>query len=346
MNNINNDIIISVVCPIYNEEKYINHFFNSILNQDYPKDKLEVLFIDGMSNDNTNQILSERINEYSFCKLLINEKRTVPFALNIGIENAKGNIIIRLDAHCNYPKNYISSLVYWLDMLKADNVGGVWKTKPSTSKASSISIAIASSSIFGVGNSHHKTGATQIIETDTVPFGCYNKSIFSNIGLFDEELTRNQDDELNGRIIKNGGKIYLIPEIEIEYFARENFNKMAKMYYQYGLFKPLVNLKLGRPMTIRQFIPIAFLFFLLFGGILSFFIYNIFVLFIVINTIYLFIGIIIGVKNAFKYKKAALIILLPIAFLIIHLSYGFGYLFGLFKIINLKNSQIKVETSR
>ena len=154
--------------------------------------------------------------------------------------------------------------------MNADNVGGVWNTQPAKNTVICQAIAQASSHPFGVGGSMHKIGSSKIIETDTVPFGCYKREVFEKTGLFDTDLVRNQDDEFNGRLLKLGGKIFLIPQVIINYTARDTIYKMCKMYYQYGLYKPLVSKKLGAPATIRQFFPIAFLLWLVLGGIGSF----------------------------------------------------------------------------
>ena len=244
---------VSVICPVFNEEKFIEECIMSIIEQDYPQDMMEVLFVDGRSTDKTREIIERYMRQYPFIKLLDNPERIVPYALNRGLEAAKGEVIMRLDGHCTYPTNYISELVRYLYQLNADNVGGVWNTQPAKDTPICQAIAQASSHPFGVGGSMHKIGASKIIETDTVPFGCYKREIFEKTGPFDIDLVRNQDDEFNGRLHNLGGKIYLIPQVIINYTARDTLCKMRKMYYQYGLYKPLVNKKLGAPATVRQF---------------------------------------------------------------------------------------------
>jgi len=335
--------MISIICPTYNEEKYISRCIESMIAQDYPLQDMELLLIDGQSTDNTRKIIQPFANNYSFIKLLDNPDKVVPHALNRGICEAKGNVIIRIDAHCVYPSNYISSLVKYLYELNADNVGGVWNTLPANDSTTCRAIAIASSHPFGVGNSKHKTGSKKIIETDTVPFGCYRRDVFEKIGMFDEELIRNQDDELNGRLINSEGKIYLIPDIVINYIARDSIEKMSKMYYQYGLFKPLVNKKLRKPATIRQFFPAMFLSGLFWGGILSLFSFKIRLLYFFIIIIYWTIGIIVGIKSTNQYNDSKLIYYLPFTFFIIHLSYGWGYLEGYYKILFHKKITIRID---
>lgn len=332
--------MISIICPIFNEEKYIAECIKSILTQDYPKNEIEVLFVDGMSTDKTRSIVQNYIQNYPFIHLLDNPARIVPPAMNIGIKEAKGDIIIRLDAHAIYPENYFSVLVKELIAFNADNVGGVCQTLPIKDTLVCKSIATALSSSFGMGNSYFRIGAKEIMQVDTVPFGCFKKELFKKIGYFDEELIRNQDDEFNGRIIKNGGKIYLIPSLVIKYYARDTIAKIRKMFYQYGLFKPLVNKKLGSPATIRQFFPLLFVLGIILGLGLSFI--QSFFTFIYLGGIllYLLLALGFGYKDSRDLRQT---LILPLIYFVIHFSYGWGYLIGLYKILYHKNFIARVN---
>jgi glycosyltransferase involved in cell wall biosynthesis len=335
---------VSVICPVFNEEKFIEECIMSIIEQDYPQDMMEVLFVDGRSTDKTREIIERYMRQYPFIKLLDNPERIVPYALNRGLEAAKGEVIMRLDGHCTYPTNYISELVRYLYQLNADNVGGVWNTQPAKDTPICQAIAQASSHPFGVGGSMHKIGASKIIETDTVPFGCYKREIFEKTGPFDIDLVRNQDDEFNGRLHNLGGKIYLIPQVIINYTARDTLCKMRKMYYQYGLYKPLVNKKLGAPATIRQFFPLVFLLLLIIGGTASIFSPFILHAYTTFLVLYLFIGIVVGSMSAIRMHQPLLVLLMPYVFFNIHMSYGIGYLVGIFNV--LCNSSSKVTPNR
>ena len=337
--------MVSVICPIYNEEKYITKCIESVLEQDYPTEDLEILFVDGLSTDKTRKIVSDYATRYNQIRLLDNPHRIVPYAMNIGIKAAKGDIIIRLDGHVEYPTNYISKCVHYLMTLpNAENVGGVCQTLPCNERNISQAIAIALSTGFGMGNSSFRIGSTEIRKVDTVPFGCFRKSLFERVGYYDYELVRNQDDELNGRIIKNGGSIYLIPELKIKYYSRDKISKVRRMFYQYGLYKPLVNKKLGSPATARQFVPLLFLLGIVLGGILSVFSIYIMYTYFAVLALYLAIGLFIGCKYAVKYRRPMLTLLMPYVFANIHLSYGYGYLRGIYKI--LANKKFNVESNR
>jgi len=198
---------VSVIIPCRNEEKYIGKCLDSLVKQDYPKDKLEVLVVDGMSEDKTREIIEEHIKKYSFIKLLKNPRKFTPFGLNIGIKEAQGAIIIRMDAHAAYEKDYISKCVKSLEKYKVDNVGGIMKTLPANSTLISKAIALSLSSPFGVGNAYFRIGSKEPREVDTVFGGCYRREIFEKIGYFNENLPRGQDMEFNLRLREFGGKI-------------------------------------------------------------------------------------------------------------------------------------------
>lgn len=322
--------MLSVVCPIYNEERYIGSCIESILSQDYSKDDLEVLFVDGMSTDRTREIVGEYAQMYPFIRLIDNPRKIVPCALNIGICASAGDIIIRLDAHAIFPTKYFSELVHYLDALGADNVGGVCLTLPVNDTPVCRGIANVLSSSFGVGNSYFRIGARDILAVDTVPFGCFRRELFDRIGFFDEELTRNQDDEFNGRIIKNGGRIYLLPHLTISYYARDSIRKVWKMYYQYGLFKPLVNKKLGRPATIRQFFPPCFVAGVVLGPVLGFVSPWFWIAYLAVILCYLALATVYSLRYSQKWKD---VLLQDYIYFVVHFSYGVGYLMGMMQLL-------------
>lgn len=325
-----NRISVSVIIPCYNEELYIENCINSILKQDFSADQTEIIVVDGNSNDKTLQIL----NKFPQIKLFNNPKKIVPISMNIGIKNASGDFIIRIDSHCIYPKNYISELIKNSLKYNADNIGTVMHTIPANESTKAKAIALALSHPLGVGNSYFRIGSSRVREVDTVPFGCYRKSIFKNIGLYDEQLIRNQDDELNGRLKQSGGKIILLPHVILKYYARDTIKKVYSMFYQYGFFKPLVNKKLKSPTSFRQFIPIFFVFGVLFGPILA--VFNIILLKFYFYSIifYLLLLLIYSLSVTIKKNlKFSTPIFLIAAFFTIHWSYGWGYING---ILNLK----------
>lgn len=339
-----NNPFVSVVVPCKNEESFIAKVIENILSQDYPAEKLEVFLIDGKSSDGTLLIIEKYINQHAHLHLLINEAGTVPQGLNKAITKAKGTVLLRMDAHSIYPQNYISELVRHLFIYDADNVGGVWDIQPGADTAIARAIAFCNGHPFGIGNAQYRYAENGVRGADTVPFGCYKMSVFEKIGGFDEDLIRNQDDELNARLKKNGGKIFLISSIKIKYFARENLSKMARMFYQYGLYKPLVNKKLGAISTFRQLVPLWFVLFLLTGAVTCLFRPQMFPYFLVFLAFYLLVAFLVSVSNAIKQNSIAQLFLTPICFFTIHISYGVGYLKGLILVLTGKKpSRIKLN---
>ncbi|MFH0855449.1 MAG: glycosyltransferase [Candidatus Omnitrophota bacterium] len=324
----NNIPLVSIIIPCRNEEKFIGKCLNSVLTQDYPQNQMEILVADGRSIDGTRKILDNYVLKFPLVRWLDNPKMIVPSGLNILIRQAKGEIIIRMDAHNKYPKDYISKCVKYLNEYRVDNVGGIWITLPGADTLIAQAIAKATSCGFGVGNVSYKLGVKEPTYVETVPFGCFFKKTFDKVGLFDEDMVRAQDSELNHRIIKNGGKILLVPDIVSYYYARETFRKMVRMYSQYGYFKAFTAVKLGGVFTVRQFIPALFVASVLFLSLGSIF-YTVFGFLLCLDIgAYLLANIVASVKLSFG-KDWRLFPLLVWAFILIHFTFGFNYLRGI-----------------
>lgn len=328
----NASVFVSVVVPCRNEHGYIAECLDSILGTDYQADRLEVLVVDGASDDGTHMVLRDYCARDARVRWLENTRQTTPIALNIGIQNARGDIVMIMGAHCRYPRDYISKLVNWLERSGADNVGGVCRTIPGGSSPMALAIAIALSHPFGVGNSYFRIGVSKPRWVDTVPFGCYRKNIFSRIGLFDEELVRNQDDELNQRLLKSGGRILLVPDVISEYYARDSLGKIARMHYQYGYFKPLVARKLGRVGTLRQVVPVAFLLSLATTLVLAPWVGIARWMFIDILGAYL-LALIAAIVMSTPRSGLKVSARLAAVFPVIHLSYAWGSLHGIVRFL-------------
>jgi glycosyltransferase involved in cell wall biosynthesis len=250
--------LVTAVIPCRNEARYIGPCLESLIGCDYPEDRLEVLVCDGLSEDGTREIVAGYAARHSFIRLVDNPQRITPCAMNAGIREARGDVIMPMGAHAVYSRSYISQLVAALEETGADNVGGVLVTLPANGTPLARALAVGLSHPFGVGNSYFRIGAAERRLVDTVPFGCYRRAVFERIGVFDEELVRNQDDELNARLLKQGGRIMLIPEVVSHYYARGSLGQVARMFYQYGYFKPLAAWKVGHITTVRQLVPALF----------------------------------------------------------------------------------------
>ncbi|MBI4001536.1 MAG: glycosyltransferase family 2 protein [Nitrospira defluvii] len=320
---------VTVLVPCRNEERFITACVESILDNDYPKNRLEILVIDGMSHDETRTIVSRYATRHSLIRLLDNVKRTTPCGLNVGIAEATGDIVVRMDAHSAYPKNYISGLVDWLSKSAADNVGGVCMTLPADDSPMAQAIARGLSHPFGVGTSYFRIGTSKPRWVDTVFGGCYRKDVFDRIGLFDEQLVRNQDDEFNHRLIARGGRILLVPEVVSYYYPRRSLGQLWRMYYQYGYFKPLVAWKVGRIGTVRQLVPIVCLALLVGLSIAAIGSHTSRFVLLMLVAVYLLadfaVSFAVGLSGGFRCAGWMLLV-----FPALHVSYGVGYLRGMF----------------
>ncbi len=322
---------ISVIVPCRNEEKYISDFIGSILANDYPKEDIEIFFIDGRSTDNTQIIVKDYENKFDFIKLLINEKRTVPFALNMGIKASTGKYIIRLDAHSQIPNNYFSELIKWAKELNTDNIGTICITDVKNNNPKSNAIKKVLSNRFGVGNSFFRIGVNEIMEVDHVPFGCYKREVFEVYGFFNEKLNRNQDIELNKRISSHGGRIFLIPNIFSIYFARETYSALARNNFNNGFWNILTVYitKKIKSLSLRHFIPLIFILSLTLPVLLSFWFPILGVITVLSLISYLFVITSISLKindNTTSFFH------IFFAFLTLHFSYALGSITGLFKL--------------
>jgi succinoglycan biosynthesis protein ExoA len=244
--------IVSVVIPMRNEAGSIAACLDSVLAQDYPPDRLEVIVVDGDSNDNSTEVLSAYGDRL---RVLRNPSRIVPTAMNIGIAAARGGIIARVDAHTTIAPDYIRVGVETLQRTGADNVGGPMHAVGGGRWGTAIALAMGSR--FGIGAYFHF--ATDDREVDTVYMGMYPRAVFERIGLFDEELVRNQDDELNYRLRKAGGRIFLTTRMRSRYRNRQRLKTLGRQFYQYGWWKVRVLQKHPRQMSVRQFVPPAFI---------------------------------------------------------------------------------------
>jgi len=322
-------INISVICPCLNEENFIVGCVESMISQD-AFNGMELLFVDGGSTDRTRFLLEPYIAQYEQIKMLDNPKRTAPCAMNIGIKEAKGEYIVRIDAHSKFPTNYVSTLVKKLQLLpQAQNVGCSCKTMARNESKKAKAIAEVLCNKFGIGDATFRLGTNEIKEVDTVPFGCFRKKDFETFGYYDERLTRNQDIELNHRIRQKGGKIYLIPNIESIYYARDNYKDLIKNNFSNGKWNILTVFytKQYGALSIRHFIPLCFVLALFIPLLFSFLYLPLAIISIIALLAYVFLYTIISCQLAVK--KNLSFFYLFFAFICLHISYGLGSFIGL-----------------
>ncbi len=330
---------VSIVIPCFNEKEYIVRCLDSIAKQTYPKELITTFICDGISTDGTQDLLKSYVLKNHGFKLLINGQRTTPHALNLGIKNSSSDVIIILGAHSELDIDFVTKSMETFSV--GENimcVGGVLENVYANDTSKTIGYAMSSS--FGVGNAHFRTGARKGY-VDTVAFGAYKKEIFDKVGLFNEELIRNQDDEFNYRVTSNGYKIYLNPEIKCKYFVRASYGKLFRQYYQYGYWKVYVNRLHKTVTTGRQLIPALFVLYL----ILLPFTFLIGVPVFIFSSLFLFLYLVFAITFAsIKHSNPLVLFKIAYTFLILHLGYGFGYLKGVLDFLILGRSIRTTET--
>lgn len=333
---------VSIVIPCRNEEKYIERCINSFLEQSYPMELVSIIVADGMSTDKTREIINIISTAHKNVILLDNEGLSAPKGMNLGIRYNNSDIVIIFGAHAYADKDFIKENVLALEREGVSCSGGVAKTVNENIKGSAI--AEAMSCPFGVGNALFRFSDKESY-VDTVGFGAYKRELLNEVGLFDEELVRNQDDELNFRVIKSGAKILLSPKIKMTYFSRGEFKKLWRQYYQYGFWKVRVIQKHKRPASIRHLIPLMFVLFLTIGGVASIFSGLIAKLYFAILALYLVLDVFfafkISSKKSFKYFPY-----LVVSFPVLHLSYGLGFILGIFNFYIFKSSKLEESNKR
>lgn len=324
--------LVSIIMPCRNEERFIGQCLDSIIAQDYPKDRLEVWIGDGISEDRTREIIEKYTREYPFIKLFDNPKKIAPVAQNIGIKNAKGEIIIIMDAHSNYRNDYISKCVKHSKEYNADNVGGIIITVPRDNSLLAKAIALVLSNPFGAGNAYFRIGSKKPRLVDTVPFGCYKKDIFKKIGLYNEKIARGYEMDLNLRLRKAAGKILLFPDIVSYYYIRSNLKDFLKHNFLNGFWVTYHFRFVLRVFAWRHLVPLVFVLSLIGSGILAVFFPIFWQLFLFILGSYFLVNIYFSLKIARREKNLKYLFIIPNIFMAHHISYGLGSIWGLVKL--------------
>lgn len=252
--------LVTIAMPAYNEERFIEACIRSVQAQDYPRDRIEILVADGRSEDRTRAILAELAVDDPRIHVIDNPERLQAAGLNRMIREARGDIVVRMDVHCEYAPTYVRTCVETLERTGADNVGGAQRAKAKTAFQRALCAALTSP--LGVGGASYRDASREGF-VDTVFLGAFRKRVFEAIGLYDPRAITNEDAELNQRLLESGGKIYLSRDIEVHYYPRDSFKTLAKQYYKYGRGRARTLLKLGRFPTLRPVIP----FLLVVGGV-------------------------------------------------------------------------------
>ncbi|MHC4326206.1 MAG: glycosyltransferase family 2 protein [Planctomycetota bacterium] len=329
---------ITIIMPIRNEGDFIERAIRSVLDNEYPTERMEVLVVDGMSDDGTREIVARLSKTDSRVIMLDNPKRIAPSAMNLGLKAARGDLFIRVDGHVEIPADFIAKSIRCLrEHPEAWVAGGYIKTIADSFIGRAIASAMRSP--IGVGNSRFRLGDYEGW-VDTLAFGTHHKWIVDKIGYFDEQLVRNQDDEFNLRIILAGGKIWMSKSIQSTYFSRGSLRKLFKQYFQYGFWRIRTLQKHKRPAGFRQLVPLLFVLSLLLPGLAGFLWKPLWILLAIEAALYL-LGLVIGMldvgrKSGWRYAPPA-----PVVFAILHFAYGIGSLWGVIRFSILRARGMK-----
>ncbi len=327
-------ITVSVVIPCLNEESHIGQCLDSVLSTDFPKEQLEVIVVDGLSADKTREIVKKYEKKHAFIRLMDNPEKIQQIALNRGIKASHGSYVIRLDARATLAPNYISTCLHYIEKTGADCVGGRLETQPQKNTAIGHAITFVMGHPFGVGSGFRTVSSDDFepFETNTVPFGCYRKSVFDKIGYYHEKLAYSEDADFHTRMAAANCKVMMIPGTRSYYFARATLSSFLKHAYRNGIWAILPTLYTNTIVVkLKHFVPFIFvstLLILLLGGLFT--PYSLMALLAVL-VLYFGLGVSIAAGFAVKRKNPAYVLLIPLSLTILHVFYGLGTLAGLSK---------------
>lgn len=321
---------IKVTCIVAcrNEENFIAKCLDTLISQDIPHEEYEILLVDGGSTDKTREVVTEYQKKHSFIRLILNPRKITPVAFNLGIKNALGEYIIIIGAHSTYNKEYVSRCVKYIERDKVEHVGGIGSILPRTPGPIAEAICMIITHPFGVGNSVMRTGITEPTEADTASTGCYPRDIFERIGYFNENLIHSQDIELNRRLKRFGGKIMVYPDLICTYYARTELMEFITKTIKNGRWAIMPFIWVENPVSVRHLVPLGFASFLLFGPLFCLLLPLLWVGYFGVLLLYASIAIKATIELCRREKNWLYLPVLPFLFLMHHLCYGIGSLWG------------------
>ncbi len=322
--------LVSVIVPCYNEERTIRLLLGALYEQTYPRSCMEVLIADGRSTDRTRAQIASFSEEHPDLNLRVvdNPRRTIPSGLNAALAAARGDLIVRLDAHSMPRPDYAARCVEALQAGRGDNVGGVWEIRPGGPGWVARGIAAAAAHPLAVGDALYRY-AEHAQYVDTVPFGAFRASLVKQIGPFDEDLLTNEDYEFNTRIRLSGGKVWLDPAIRSTYFARADYAALARQYWRYGYWKVKMLRRYPAAIRWRQALPPLFVLSLLVLALLAIWMPAARSLLVLELGLYTLALLFVGAQLAVKNKDLPLLISAPLAVATMHLAWGSAFLWSL-----------------
>ena len=328
----NTSVKVTVIVPCYNEEKTIRMLLDALSRQTYPLSQMEVVIADGMSDDKTRSIIEDfsRSGTKLHTRVIDNPKRVIPAGLNRAIEAARGEYIIRLDAHSVPHPEYVARSVANLERRLGDNVGGVWKIVPSADSWMAKAIAAAAAHPLGVGDAKYRYADTPG-QVDTVPFGAFRRDYLMELGCYDESLHTNEDYELNTRIRLAGGKLWLDPNIQVQYYSRANLGELARQYFRYGYWKVHMLRRYPGSLRWRQALPPALVFILV--GLMAASLWLPVARWLLLGVLFFYSLVLLlsGLDISLQNKKLYMLFMVPLAIAAMHLSWGSAFLWSLLK---------------
>jgi succinoglycan biosynthesis protein ExoA len=326
--------VVSVIVPCYNEESTIRLLLEAIYRQTYPRAQIEVVIADGLSRDHTRQEIANFQSEYPdlAVRVIDNEARIIPAGLNQAIATSKGSIIVRLDAHSVPNPDYIERSVAAVEKGLGDNVGGVWEIHPSGEGWISRSIAVAAGHPLGIGDARYRF-TTRPQSVDTVPFGAFHKALVQRIGGFDETLLTNEDYEFNVRVRQEGGRVWLDPAIRSIYYSRPSLRALARQYLRYGFWKARMLSRYPDTLRWRQALPPLFVASLVVLALLVPWLPAARAVLAIEVLVYVLVIAAAAVLVAFRKRDPGLLLGLPAAIAVMHLSWGAALLWSLFTLL-------------
>jgi glycosyltransferase involved in cell wall biosynthesis len=321
---------VSIIVPCYNEQATIRLLLDAIYQQSFPIHDLEIVIADGMSEDLTREEVGSFQKEHPDLqiRLVDNQKRNIPAGLNCALRAAQGQYIIRLDAHSAPGTDYVKHCVEDLESGCGENVGGVWEIRPRGNTLMQRAIAVAAAHPFGVGDARYRY-TNQASFVDTVPFGAFHREVFDKFGLFDENLLTNEDYEFNARLRQGGGRIWLDPRIRSTYFARPNLESLSLQYWRYGYWKWRMLQRYPKTLRWRQALPPVFVLSLVVLLLLSMFWAAARIMLVSEILLYLLVLIAGTLPVVSRRRDPGLILTVPLAILVMHLSWGTGFLWSM-----------------
>jgi len=324
---------VSVIIPCYNEERFIGHALEQLAHQ-FELDRYEIIVVDGLSDDNSRSVIEDfktRRPDVSV-SLLENPARNIPTALNLGIAAAKGSVIARMDAHAAPSDGYIRRCVEVLQTGTAGVVGMPCLVRAGADTPVAHAIAAAVSHPFGIGNARYRLGSDGPPQesVDTVAFSCFRKSLWQELGGFNEGLLTNEDYDFNYRVRQSGRDVILDRGGHCDYFARTTIRKLAAQYWRYGRWKAhMVRLQPGS-IKLRHVVAPAFILSLLVLALLAIIWTPARWLLLIESIVYLFAALAAGWHTTRRSDRSlGLVLLMPLVFATIHLSWGTSFLISL-----------------